>query len=109
MLAGPDEVTSLFSGALDAAYLGPGPAINAWQRSPGQAIRITSGAASGGAPLVVRKAITLVADLTGKTLPAAARQHPAVLPAVAWADDRHQDGGVVHRRCATSAESSRDR
>jgi len=66
--AGPDEVTALFSGALDAAYIGPGPAINAWQKSQGQAIRIISGAASGGASLVVKKGITSVADLKGKTL-----------------------------------------
>lgn len=66
--AGPDEVTALFSGALDAAYLGPGPAVNAWQKSHGQAIRIISGAASGGASLVVRKGITSAAGLRGKTL-----------------------------------------
>jgi NitT/TauT family transport system substrate-binding protein len=66
--AGPDEVTALFSGALDAAYIGPGPAINAWQKSQGQAIRIISGAASGGASLVVRKGITSVPALKGKTL-----------------------------------------
>jgi len=66
--AGPDEVTALFSSALDAAYIGPGPAINAWQKSQGQAIRIISGAASGGASLVVQKRITSVADLKGKTL-----------------------------------------
>ena len=66
--AGPDEVTALFSGALDAAYIGPGPAVNAWQKSQGQAIRIISGAASGGASLVVKKEITSVAALKGKTL-----------------------------------------
>jgi NitT/TauT family transport system substrate-binding protein len=66
--AGPDEVTALFSGALDAAYIGPGPAINAWQKSQGQAIRIISGAASGGASLVVKKGITSVAALKGRTL-----------------------------------------
>jgi sulfonate transport system substrate-binding protein len=66
--AGPDEVTALFSGALDAAYIGPGPAINAWQKSQGQAIRIISGAASGGASLVVKKGITSVAALKGTTL-----------------------------------------
>ena len=66
--AGPDEVTALFSGALDAAYIGPGPAVNAWQKSQGQAIKIISGAASGGASLVVKKGITSVAALKGTTL-----------------------------------------
>ena len=27
--AGPDEVTALFAGALDAAYIGPSPTVNA--------------------------------------------------------------------------------
>ena len=66
--AGPDEVTALFSGALDAAYIGPGPAINAWQKSHGQAIKIISGAASGGASLVVQHGITSVTALKGKTI-----------------------------------------
>jgi NitT/TauT family transport system substrate-binding protein len=66
--AGPEEVTALFSGALDAAYLGPGPAINAWQKSHGQAVKIISGAASGGASLVVRAGITSPAGLRGATL-----------------------------------------
>src|SRR5438309_6374345 len=31
--AGPEEVTALFSNALDAAYMGPNPAINAYTKS----------------------------------------------------------------------------
>src|ERR1051325_7875421 len=46
--AGPEEVTAVFAGALDAAYMGPNPAINAYIKSHGQAIRIISGATSGG-------------------------------------------------------------
>src|SRR5262245_8285880 len=66
--AGPDEVTALLSGSIDAAYLGPNPAINAFTQSHGQAIRVVSGATSGGASLVVKPAITSVAQLKGKTL-----------------------------------------
>ena len=47
--AGPDVVTAIFSGAVDAAYIGPNPAINAFSKSNGEAIRIVSGATSGGA------------------------------------------------------------
>ncbi|MCW2531378.1 MAG: transporter substrate-binding protein [Blastococcus sp.] len=66
--AGPDEVEALFAGALDAAYIGPSPTINAYGQSNGDAIRIIAGAASGGAQLVVRDGITSSADLKGTTL-----------------------------------------
>ena len=66
--AGPEAVEAIFNGALDAAFLGPNPAINAFTRSNGQAIRIIAGATSGGAALVVRKGISKPADLVGRTL-----------------------------------------
>ena len=66
--AGPDEVEALFAGGLDAAYIGPSPTINAYGQSDGDAIRIISGAASGGAELVVRDGIDTAADLKGTTL-----------------------------------------
>src|SRR6476661_957110 len=66
--AGPDEVEALFAGALDAAYIGPSPTINAYGQSDGDAIRIIAGAASGGAQLVVRDGINSPADLKGTTL-----------------------------------------
>jgi len=66
--AGPEAVEALLSGAIDAAYVGPNPAINAYQKSGGAAIRIVSGSTSGGAALVVSGDITSAADLTGKTL-----------------------------------------
>ena len=66
--AGPDEVEALFAGALDAAYIGPSPTINAYGQSDGDAIRIIAGAASGGAQLVVRDGIDSSADLKGTTL-----------------------------------------
>src|SRR5207253_7177957 len=68
--AGPEEVTALFAGALDAAYMGPNPAINAYTKSNGVAIRIISGATSGGAFLVVKPSITSAADLKGKKIAA---------------------------------------
>jgi NitT/TauT family transport system substrate-binding protein len=66
--AGPAAVEALFSGALDATYIGPNPAINAYAQSGGEAIRIISGATSGGASLVVRPTINGPADLKGKKL-----------------------------------------
>jgi NitT/TauT family transport system substrate-binding protein len=65
---GTEETTALLAGQLDAAYVGPNPAINAWQKSGGSAIKIVSGAATGGASVVVAKGITSAAQLRGKTL-----------------------------------------
>ena len=55
--AGPAAVEALFSGALDAAYLGPGPAVNAFLKSKGGVV-LVAGATSGGASLVVKPGIT---------------------------------------------------
>src|SRR6266851_6888389 len=52
--SGTQETTAILAGQLDAAYVGPNPAINAWSKSGGTAIKIVSGAASGGASLVVK-------------------------------------------------------
>ena len=65
---GTEETTALLAGQLDAAYVGPNPAINAWQKSGGTAIKVVSGAADGGASVVVSKGITSAAQLKGKTL-----------------------------------------
>jgi NitT/TauT family transport system substrate-binding protein len=65
---GTEETTAILAGQLDAAYVGPNPAINAWQKSSGTAIKIVSGAATGGASVVVSKGITSAAQLKGKTL-----------------------------------------
>jgi NitT/TauT family transport system substrate-binding protein len=66
--AGPAAVEALFADALDATYIGPNPAINAFAQSDGEAIRIVSGATSGGAFLVVKPEITKVKQLKGKVL-----------------------------------------
>jgi len=65
--AGPDEVSALLGGSLDAAFIGSGPSINGFAKSNG-AVRLIAGATSGGAQLVVRPDITAAADLKGKIL-----------------------------------------
>jgi NitT/TauT family transport system substrate-binding protein len=65
---GTEETTAILAGQLDAAYVGPNPAINAWQKSGGTAIKVVSGAAEGGASVVVAKGITSASQLKGKTL-----------------------------------------
>ena len=64
--AGGDAVTALFGESIDASYIGPNPAINAFQKSDGEAIRIISGATSGGAFLVTKPDIDGASDLEGK-------------------------------------------
>lgn len=66
--AGPAAIEALFAGAIDAAYVGPNPAINGYLRSKGKALRIVAGATSGGAQLVVRPGISSAADLVGANL-----------------------------------------
>jgi len=65
---GTEEGTALLAGQLDAAYVGPNPTIKAWQTSSGKLIKVISGAASGGAALVVKKGITSPAQLKGQKL-----------------------------------------
>jgi NitT/TauT family transport system substrate-binding protein len=64
--AGPEQVTALLANALDIGYIGPNPAINAYAQSNGEAVRVVSGAASGGAYLVVKPEIDKPKDLAGK-------------------------------------------
>jgi NitT/TauT family transport system substrate-binding protein len=52
--AGPAAIEALFANQIDVAYIGPGPAINGYVRSGGEALRIISGSTSGGAVFVVR-------------------------------------------------------
>ncbi|WP_306370303.1 ABC transporter substrate-binding protein [Nocardiopsis sp. CC223A] len=65
---GPDAVNALFTGEIDAAYLGPNPTVNGWYQSEGRALRVVAGAATRGAGLVVRDDIASVEDLRGTTL-----------------------------------------
>ncbi|MFE6283676.1 ABC transporter substrate-binding protein [Streptomyces sp. NPDC057877] len=50
---GPAALEALNAGAVDIAWMGPSPAVNGYLRSHGRALRIVSGAASGGVALVV--------------------------------------------------------
>ena len=64
------ESEALLGGTLDAAFVGPGPAINAFIKTKGKVL-IVAGTASGGAGLVVSSKIAsgnFPADLAGQTL-----------------------------------------
>ena len=66
--SGTQETTAILAGQIDAAYVGPNPAINAWQKSNGTAIKVISGAATGGASVVVQPSVTSAAQLKGKSI-----------------------------------------
>ncbi|WP_310162112.1 ABC transporter substrate-binding protein [Arthrobacter sp. BE255] len=66
--AGPAAIEALNAGAIDAAYIGPNPAINSFVKSGGESVSVIAGAAAGGAQLVVRPDINSAEDLKGKTL-----------------------------------------
>jgi NitT/TauT family transport system substrate-binding protein len=66
--AGPDEITALFAGQIDIAYIGPSPAVNGYIKSKGDDVRIIAGAVNGGAELIVRDGagIAAPADFANK-------------------------------------------
>jgi NitT/TauT family transport system substrate-binding protein len=58
----------MLSGSIDASFVGPNPAVNAYVQSHGEAVRVVSGATSGGALLVVRPSISSPSQLKGKKI-----------------------------------------
>ncbi len=68
--AGPSAMEAVFANSIDVTYVGPSPAINAYAKSGGAEVRIVSGAADGGAALVVQPdlGITKGADFRGKRI-----------------------------------------
>src|SRR6202041_3257493 len=66
--SGTQETTAILAGQLDAAYVGPNPAINSWEKSNGSAIKVISGVATGGAAIVVKSSVSSAAQLKGASL-----------------------------------------
>ena len=65
--AGPEEVSALLGGSIDAGFIGSGPAINAYKQDP-NGVRLIAGSTSGGAQLVVRPGITNPQQLLGRKI-----------------------------------------
>lgn len=68
--AGPSAMEALLAKEIDFAFVGTNPAINAFLRSRGTALKIISGVANGGASFVVRGDLNVKNenDLKGKSL-----------------------------------------
>ncbi len=63
--AGPNATAAMLAGAIDASFMGPGPATSAFTKGGAQ---VVAGTASGGAALVVDSSIKTPADLKGKKI-----------------------------------------
>lgn len=110
--AGPDAVSALFSGAVDFAYIGPNPSINAFQKSGGDAVRVIAGATSGGASLVVRPEVASVADLEAQVLATPQLGNTQDVALRSWLKDHGletdmQGGGDVSIRPQENAQTLR--
>ncbi len=66
--AGPGAIEAILAGSVDLTYIGPNPVLNGHIRSGGDEIRVLSGAAQGGAALVVtaKSGIRTAADFRGR-------------------------------------------
>lgn len=66
--AGPSAIEAMKGGAIDVTFIGPSPAISGYVTTNGELLKIVSGAASGGAQLVVQKSINSLDDLRNKII-----------------------------------------
>jgi NitT/TauT family transport system substrate-binding protein len=85
--AGGEAIEALLSGAIDATFIGPNPAINGFAQSDGEALRIVAGTTSGGASLVVADGIDSPDDLAGTTLASPALGNTQDVALRAWLVD----------------------
>jgi NitT/TauT family transport system substrate-binding protein len=68
--AGPSAMEAIFANSIDLTYVGPNPVLNAYVKSQGEEVRVISGAAVGGAALVVQGngKLTKPQDFKGKKI-----------------------------------------
>lgn len=107
--AGPAAVEALFSGALDATYIGPNPAINAFVKSKGEAIRIVSGATSRGASFVVQQDIAGPANLEGTKVASPQLGGTQDVALRHWLADQGVQASVLPQENAQTLETFRSR
>jgi NitT/TauT family transport system substrate-binding protein len=77
--AGPSAMEAIFAKSIELAYVGPGPALNAYAKSQGEEIRIIAGSANGGAALVVQPDANFKApaDFKGKKITTPQLERPS--------------------------------
>jgi NitT/TauT family transport system substrate-binding protein len=109
--AGPAAVEALFAGELDFAFVGPGPAVNAYVKSHGEAVRVVAGAAANGVSIVARKnsGITKLSDLKGTRIATPQYGNTQDISARAYLlhefhDNAKHDGGQTEIQAIANAE-----
>ncbi len=108
--AGTEAIEALFAGAIDAAFVGPNPAINGFAQSGGEALRIVAGTTSGGASLVVADGIDGPEDLAGKSLATPSLGNTQDVALRAWLSEQGYEtdetgGGDVSIRPQANADT----
>ncbi|WP_018683146.1 ABC transporter substrate-binding protein [Actinokineospora enzanensis] len=91
---GPTEVASFLGGSLDVGFIGSGPAINAFAKSNGEAVRLIAGATSGGAQLVTTADIAKPEDLAGKSIATPALGNTQDVALKKWLAEKNLTGQV---------------
>lgn len=107
--AGTEASEALLSESIDATFIGPNPAINAFAETEGE-IRIVAGTTSGGASLVVSDEITGPQDLDGQTLATPSLGNTQDVALRAWLAEQgyevnNTDGGDVKIRPQDNADT----
>jgi NitT/TauT family transport system substrate-binding protein len=92
--AGTEEVSALLGGSLDIGFIGSGPAINAYAKSNGEAVRLISGVTSGGAQFVTTPDINKPEDLIGKTVVTPSLGNTQDVSLKKWLADKKLTGKV---------------
>ena len=82
--SGTEAGEALLAEGIDATFIGPNPAINAFAQTDGEAVRIVAGSTSGGAALVVDDSIQSPEDLEGKTIATPSLGNTQDVAARAW-------------------------
>jgi NitT/TauT family transport system substrate-binding protein len=93
--SGSEAIGALLGGSLDVSFIGTGPAINGFARSGG-AVRLISGATSGGAQLVVRPEITSPDQLRGTKIATPQMGNTQDIALKKWLADQKIDATVVN-------------
>jgi NitT/TauT family transport system substrate-binding protein len=85
--SGTEASEAILSDSIDATFIGPNPAINAFAQSDG-AVEIVAVTTSGGASLVVSQDINSPQDLAGKTLATPSLGNTQDVALRAWLKDQ---------------------
>lgn len=102
--AGPAAIEAMRGGSLDAAFLGPNPAVNGFSQTDGTLLRIVAGTTSGGAALVVRPSITSVDKLDGATIATPQLGNTQDVAAKAWFRAKGVEPEVVNQENAQTLD-----